>query len=175
MATINLGRTLTRTAITPTTSPLLRRLRLRRAALPLGFGLGLGLTTGLVAVHHQRPMQFDSLAVPVPSQTRSLASGRSPRRKDLLDAETVKQLSSGSLSGFFAGLLVSVFSKTLVLLAGIGMVLIQVAARNGIDLVATLKLKERASTSRILAMLNQHTAFKLSFAVAFALSAFMSF
>ncbi|KAL2188247.1 hypothetical protein L209DRAFT_751081 [Thermothelomyces heterothallicus CBS 203.75] len=101
MATLNLGRTLTRTAITPTTSPLLRRLRLRRAALPLGLGLGLGLTTGLVAVHHQRPMQFDSLAVPVPSQTRSLASGRSPKRKDLLDAETVKQLSSGSLSGIY--------------------------------------------------------------------------
>jgi len=123
-------------------------------------------------------------------------------------------------SGFFVGLLVSVFSKTLVLLAGIGMVLIQVrlarlmhspspplkvnqpwlmqtvhlltpylvllvgrfglpfcqvAARNGIDLVSTLKLKERANTSRILAMLNQHTAFKLSFAIAFALSAFMSF
>lgn len=114
----------------------------------------------------------------------------------------------------------SVFSKTLVLLAGIGMVVIQVrllshvtlvyprlgprfcspvgscyplsksvshlshsantkphqiAARNGIDLVSTLKLKERASSSRILAALNQHTAFKLSFAVAFALSAFMSF
>jgi hypothetical protein len=125
------------------------------------------------------------------------------------------------------GLLVSVFSKTLVLLAGIGMVIIQVrplsftlvcwsywyfnilhlsypnryskicaplprltsptqnpnwslttpqvAARNGIDLVRYLKLKERASTSRILAMLNQHTAFKLAFAISFALSAFMSF
>jgi hypothetical protein len=70
---------------------------------------------------------------------------------------------------------VSVFSKTLVLLAGIGMVLIQVAARNGIDIVSYLKLKERASTSRIIALLNQHTAFKFSFAIAFALSAFMSF
>lgn len=118
----------------------------------------------------------------------------------------------GTAPGFFAGLLVSVFSKTLVLLAGISMLVIQVsslkfsltifasrqnpqfksaplnmiitltstdrlqvAARNGIDLVAILKLKERASTSRILAMLDQHTAFKLSFSVAFALSAFMSF
>jgi hypothetical protein len=132
-------------------------------------------------------------------------------------------------AGFCAGLLVSVFSKTLVLLAGIGMVIIQVrlissplisplllypracplqqqkpinpsiylvsyprspmqadnlvlhspphqvAARNGIDLVSNLKLKERMRSSRILAALNQHTAFKLSFALAFALSAFMSF
>ncbi|KAK4039927.1 hypothetical protein C8A01DRAFT_36060 [Parachaetomium inaequale] len=169
MATSTLARTLTRT-----TTPGLR-LRLRHAALPLS----LGLTTSLglaAAVHHQRPMQFDSApAVTAPSQTRSFSSGQKPKRKDLLDAETVKQLSGGSLAGFFAGLLVSVFSKTLVLLAGIGMVVIQVAARNGIDLVSTLKLKERANTSRVLAMLNQHTAFKLSFALAFALSAFMSF
>lgn len=51
----------------------------------------------------------------------------------------------------------------------------QIAARNGIDLVSYLKLKERANTSRILAALNRHAAFKLSFAIAFALSAFMSF
>ncbi|KAK4238592.1 hypothetical protein C8A03DRAFT_33407 [Achaetomium macrosporum] len=156
--TFTLSRTLTRTA-------------LRRAALPLG--LGLGLTTSLVAVHRQQPMRFDSVPV---TQTRLRSSGsQDPKRKELLDAETIKQLSGGSLSGFFAGLLVSVFSKTLVLLAGIGMVVIQVAARNGIDLVAYLRLKDRAKSSRILAALNRHMAFKLSFAVAFALSAFMSF
>lgn len=150
-------------------------------------------------------------------------------------------------TGFAAGLLVSVFSKTLVLLAGIAMAVIQVrslsnvlsshtilfqrqlqlycflpvlpvryclsqqrprpcpqsihsslilidhhhnkladtypfslhlnqiAARNGIDLVSSLQLKQRLRSSRVLAMLNQHAAFKLSFALAFALSAFMSF
>lgn len=82
--TIILGRTLTRTA-------------LRRTALPL---LSLGLTTtGLAtAVHRQRPMQFDSVSIPAPQQTRSLSSNK-PKRKDLLDAETIKQLSGGSLSG----------------------------------------------------------------------------
>ncbi|KAK4106169.1 hypothetical protein N658DRAFT_519777 [Parathielavia hyrcaniae] len=167
MATFTLARTTTRRL--PTVS-------LRHAALPVG----VGLTTGLVAA--QRPMQFDSVpaaATAAASQTRSLASGRDPKRdkdnKELLDAETIKQFSGGSLSGFVAGLLVSVFSKTLVLLAGIGMVIIQVAARNGMDLVSYFKLKERASTSRILALLNRHTAFKLAFAISFALSAFMSF
>ncbi|KAH6636080.1 hypothetical protein F5144DRAFT_600850 [Chaetomium tenue] len=163
-----------RTTITTTTAPTptLRRLTLRHAALPLG----LGLATGLVAVHQQRPMRFDSAAVQQ-QQARAYSSkrDRDGDRKELLDGETVKQLSGGSLSGFVAGMLVSVFSKTLVLLAGIGMVLIQVAARNGIDIVSYLKLKERASTSRIVALLNQHTAFKFSFAIAFALSAFMSF
>jgi len=36
-------------------------------------------------------------------------------------------------------------------------------------------LKQRVKSSRILAALNHHAAFKLSFGVAFALSAFMSF
>lgn len=108
MATINLGRTITRT----TASPLLRRLRLRHGALPLG--IGVGLTTGLVAAHRQQPMQFDSLAVPAPAQTRTAASGRNPKQKELLDPETIKQLSGGSLSGM---LLPSIFQpmKLLVL------------------------------------------------------------
>ncbi|KAK3302552.1 uncharacterized protein B0T15DRAFT_309473 [Chaetomium strumarium] len=157
-STFRLSRTLTRTA-------------LRRTALPLG--LGLGLSTGLVAVHRQQPMRFDSVPV---SQTRLRSSGgQEPGRKEFLDADTIKQLSGGSLSGFAAGLLVSVFSKTLVLLAGIGMAVIQIAARNGIDLIGYLRLKDRAKSSPVLAALNRHMAFKLSFALAFALSAFMSF
>ncbi|KAK4143876.1 uncharacterized protein C8A04DRAFT_28447 [Dichotomopilus funicola] len=144
---------------------------------PRTVGLGLGLTTSLslVAIHQQQPIKFDS-------QTR-LFSTTTPREEpkkreggnELLNPDTVKQLSGGSLAGFAAGLLVSVFSKTLVLLAGIGMVVIQVAARNGMNLISMFKLKERANTSRILALLNRHTAFKLAFAVAFSLSAFMSF
>jgi hypothetical protein len=70
---------------------------LRRTAFPIS----VGLTTagGLVlAANHQRPMQFDSVSVPLP-QTRTLASGHKPRRKELLDGETVKQLSGGSLAG----------------------------------------------------------------------------
>ncbi|KAL2017291.1 hypothetical protein VTK56DRAFT_2314 [Thermocarpiscus australiensis] len=106
--TSTLGRTLTRST-------------LRRTALPLS----LGLTSGLVALHNQRPLRLDSYPSGT-TQSRSLASGPNQRRTDGLDAETVRQLSGGSLSGFVAGLLVSVFSKTLVLLAGIAMVLIQV-------------------------------------------------
>ncbi len=86
-----IARTLTRSSSSSTL-----RLGLRRAALPLT----LGLTTGLVAVHHQRPMRFD-----YSPPSRSLATGgaqqqsQSSERKDMLDAETVKELSGGSLSG----------------------------------------------------------------------------
>lgn len=120
-------------------------------------------------------MRLDTYSTdrPYHDQMRPIHNG--PRRKDGLNPDMVKQLSTGSLSGFVAGLLVSVFSRTLVLLAGIGLVLIQVASRYGIDVVEQFGLKQRVKSSRILAALNHHAAFKLSFGVAFALSAFMSF
>jgi hypothetical protein len=48
-------------------------------------------------------MQFDYVPASTGSQTRSLASGHNPKKnKDLLDAETIKQLSGGSLSGILS-------------------------------------------------------------------------
>lgn len=38
----------------------------------------------------------------------------------------MKQLSSGSVTGFVSGILLSVFSRTLVLLLGVGVVVVQV-------------------------------------------------
>ncbi|KAK4176081.1 hypothetical protein QBC36DRAFT_188350 [Triangularia setosa] len=150
---------------------LLCRSAFRRTTLPAALGFGL---TSSLAIHNQRPMRMDAIISPS-DQNNKQFSTTSPQRKDRLDSEIIRQLSSGSLSGFVAGLLISVFSKTLVLLAGIGMLTIQVASRSGLDLVKYLRLRERFQGSRVLAALNQHTAFKLSFAVAFALSAFMSF
>ena len=80
-----LARTLTRTTLRPW---------LRRAALPLG----LGLTTGLVAVHHQRPMHLDAISAPTAAVPQPARAGAGKRR-DLLDAATIKELSGGSLSG----------------------------------------------------------------------------
>ncbi len=85
------------------------------------------------------------------------------------------------------------FSKTLVLLAGIGIIAIQVplqtpfgswtaqftfpqvASRYGIDVVEQLKLKKRIESSRILSALKNKPVFKLSFGLTLFLSAFMSF
>lgn len=144
------------------------RSSLRRTALPV---LSIGFTSSLIAIHSQRPMRFDAVAVHA-QESRTYSSGK---RKDHLDGDVVKQLSSGSLSGFLAGVLISYFSKTLVMLAGITMVALQVASRYGINLVDQLHLRQRVQSSRILTALSRVTVFKLSFAVAFALSAFMSF
>ncbi|VBB86827.1 Putative protein of unknown function [Podospora comata] len=105
--------------VSPSTTKMATRLLLNRTLRP---ALSLGLTTSLLAIHNQRPMRMDA----IPSSNKSFSTTR-PERKDRLDPEIIKQLSGGSLSGFAVGLLVSVFSKTLVLLAGIGMLTIQVS------------------------------------------------
>ncbi|EFX00494.1 hypothetical protein CMQ_7496 [Grosmannia clavigera kw1407] len=92
-----------------------------------------------------------------------------------LNAQLATQISKGSLSGFLAGLLVSIFSRSLVLLLGVAISLQSVAAKLGVDLVHTLKLKERANSSKILTALSRNTAFKLSFGIAFTLAAFAHF
>jgi hypothetical protein len=51
----------------------------------------------------------------------------------------------------------------------------QVASRYGIDLVKYLRLKEKVRSSKILTALSENTAYKLSFGITFALSAFMQF
>lgn len=120
-------------------------------------------------------MRFDAVASAPASRLNYSDKPSSGRRKDGLSPEVIKQLSGGSLSGFLTGLLVSVFSKTLVLLIGIGIVSIQVASHYGLDLVKYLKLKNRVESSKILTGLRYNPAFKIAFGVTFALSAFMSF
>ncbi|KAK3997270.1 hypothetical protein QBC44DRAFT_91435 [Cladorrhinum sp. PSN332] len=164
-------------------SRLLLSPTVRRSAAAFGLTSG----TAFLVIRNQRPMRFDyaasasASAFPptVQQQTNGYAT-KKPERKDRLDSDVIRQLSSGSLSGFIAGLLVSTFSKTLVLLAGITLAILQVTSHyalryGGVNL--SQKVRERVSpaTSRILTALNLHMAFKLSFCIAFALSAFMSF
>ncbi|KAK7717297.1 hypothetical protein SLS64_002787 [Diaporthe eres] len=145
---------------------------LRRTAAPLT----LGLSSGLFLAHrqHQRhPVRLDALPASRPS---SPATSRSvAESEEWLDPEMIRQLSGGSLAGFLAGLVVSVFSKTLVLLTGLAIVTVQVASRWGVDLLATLKIRQRMESSRVLSALNKNPTFKLAFGTTFALAAFMHF
>ncbi|EPE07058.1 fun14 family protein [Ophiostoma piceae UAMH 11346] len=115
----------------------------------------------------------DAPTYETPPPSRSLSSYS---RYDLpLNPEFAAEVSKGSVIGFAIGLLVSTFSKSLVLLLGLAITLQSVAARAGIDLVHYFKLKERFSSSRVLTALSEHTAFKLAFGVCFMLSSVMHF
>ncbi|KAK8101092.1 uncharacterized protein PG998_007502 [Apiospora kogelbergensis] len=154
---------------------LLRRTALRRTAL-LGTGLSFSLGTAVALKEHRRPLRMDALSVPRPftSQSAEKSPVAATKAKGL-DPDVLRQLSGGSIGGFLAGLLVSVFSKTLVLLLGISVVIVQVAARYGVDLVDQLRVKQRVKNSRVLEALRKDPAFKLSFGFFFAASAFLRF
>ncbi|KAI1448365.1 hypothetical protein F5Y02DRAFT_305356 [Annulohypoxylon stygium] len=144
---------------------LLTRARLSRHALGVGI---VGLSLGTSLSFRQPKLRLDARETPRPISNL-------PPVKERLDPELLKQLSGGSLTGFVSGVLISIFSRTLVLLLGLSVVIVQVASRYGLDLVQQLKLKQRLGNSRILAALEKDPAFKLSFGLFFAMSAFMQF
>ncbi|KAI1384482.1 uncharacterized protein F4822DRAFT_365122 [Hypoxylon trugodes] len=145
---------------------LLSRTFIPRHAIGAGI-VGLSLGTS-ITTFRQPKLRLDARETPRPMSTR-------PPVKEKLDPELLKQLSGGSVTGFVFGVIISIFSRTLVLLLGLSVVIVQVAARYGIDLVQQLKLKQRVGNSRILAALETNPAFKLSFGLFFAMSAFMQF
>ncbi|KAI0190098.1 hypothetical protein F4808DRAFT_31589 [Astrocystis sublimbata] len=155
-----------------------RLLTRQRRQVLAGSCLGLTVGTG-VAVRFSAPrVRFDALSTPRSGfATTSALGGGKPNETagGHLNPELMKQLSGGSVTGFLAGLLVSVFSKTLVLLLGASVVVVQIAARYGLNIVDQLRLKQRIGNSRVIAALEKDPLFKISFGLFFALSAFMRF
>ncbi|KAI1115040.1 hypothetical protein F5Y14DRAFT_143567 [Nemania sp. NC0429] len=161
-----------------------------RGQILLGSCLGLTISTGVVLRSSPR-IRFDE-----PSSSSSALFSTTPSPPAFengsrgtgkgngggggggsggLDPEVMRQLSGGCVAGFLSGVVVAIFSRTLVLLLGLSVVLVQVAARYGIDIVNQLRVKQRLGKSRVLAALEKDPVFKLSFGLFFALSAFTKF
>ncbi|KAI0022086.1 hypothetical protein F4780DRAFT_245897 [Xylariomycetidae sp. FL0641] len=135
-----------------------------------------GLTLGAgVALRQAKPLRMDALGAPRYGGKAKDDVRQQHLEAGLMSEGTLRQVSGGSVAGFVAGLLVSMFSRTLVLLFGLSVVAVQVAARYGIDLMKHAKLKERLGNTKVLAALEKNPAWKLSFGVFFAMSAFMQF
>lgn len=111
---------------------LLRAPPLSSFRLALPFTLGLGLTIPLYQFRQQRaPLRLDS----------ATAFGSYPQSRDAsvpitksgggLNPAAMKQISLGSIAGLAEGVLVSMFSRTLTLLFGVGIVVVQVRRAQG--------------------------------------------
>ncbi|KAI0443872.1 hypothetical protein F4803DRAFT_574112 [Xylaria telfairii] len=152
------------------------RLLRQRQQLLAGSCLGLSVGTGVALRWSSPRVRFDAHGSRSEFSASTAAFSRRDREnRGMLSPELMKQLSSGSVTGFVAGLLVSIFSRTLVLLVGVSVVIVQVAARYGINIVNQLRLKQRLGKSRVLAALEKDPIFTVSFGLFFALSAFMQF
>jgi hypothetical protein len=107
--------------------------------LRLGLGVGIGLSAATMhplspfraapmkceyAVPQQTGFHKDSGWVVNPAE--SMGQKQSPKRNGLLNAETMRQISLGSVLGLVAGVGLRAFSKALVVILGMGVVLIEV-------------------------------------------------
>lgn len=81
----------------------------------------------------------------------------------------------GSILGVLCGLGVSVFSKPLALLLGLGIVAVQLLSSKGIHIVPTSYLSKRIKNTDVQRLIMSNPALKFSFGITFALAAFAEF
>lgn len=92
-----------------------------------------------------------------------------------MNPQAIKQISFGSLVGLGLGVLVSAFSRMLVLVVGVGVVLGQYAARKGYNIIPVERLQRHFKNVNLRSAINDNAAFKISFGLMFALTAFGEF
>ncbi|KAF2024880.1 hypothetical protein EK21DRAFT_77726 [Setomelanomma holmii] len=87
----------------------------------------------------------------------------------------IRQVSMGSILGVLCGLGISVFSKPLAILIGLGIFVLQFIESRGIHVIPYSFLQRRFKQTNVRSLVRDNVAFKLSFGLTFALAAFAEF
>ncbi|OCT50501.1 hypothetical protein CLCR_07668 [Cladophialophora carrionii] len=154
------------------------RTALRRPVL-----VAFGLTASLPFLQPSSLIRLDSSPSSPPAAEFSSSpyshsrNAKTPLTRDgkSINPAAVKQISLGSILGLGAGLVVSAFSTSLTLLIGLGIVAWQLAARRGYNLIPVDRLQRYFTNINLRSAINDNLAFKISFGLMFALSAFGEF
>ncbi|KAF1915475.1 hypothetical protein BDU57DRAFT_518463 [Ampelomyces quisqualis] len=110
--------------------------------------------------------------------TRNYASeARTPiiTESGAANPRAIRQVSMGSILGVFCGLGISVFSKPLAILIGLGIFVLQAIESRGIHVIPYSFLQRRFKQTNVKSLVRDNVAFKLSFGLTFALAAFAEF
>ncbi|KAH7348157.1 hypothetical protein BKA66DRAFT_477419 [Pyrenochaeta sp. MPI-SDFR-AT-0127] len=92
-----------------------------------------------------------------------------------VNPRAIRQVSMGSILGVIGGLGISVFSKPLAILIGLGIFVVQFVESRGIHIVPYSFLQRRFKSTNVRSLVRDNVAFKLSFGLTFALAAFAEF
>ncbi|KAJ5199069.1 hypothetical protein N7491_000368 [Penicillium cf. griseofulvum] len=157
--------------------------------LRLGLGVGIGLSAATMhplspfraapmkceyAVPHQTGFSKDSGWVVNPAE--SMGQKQSPReRTGLLNAETMRQVSLGSVLGLVAGVGLRAFSKALVVILGMGVVLVEYAASKGYNILPINRIQKYVKRVDLRRAMSEKRPFKMSFGVMMVMAAFANF
>ncbi|KAF2678962.1 hypothetical protein K458DRAFT_422623 [Lentithecium fluviatile CBS 122367] len=139
------------------------------------------LSTPLLVQAYRRPILCDG-PDPLTKITSDLTNRYSTeaqtpviKQSGAVNPRAVRQISMGSILGVLAGLGVSVFSKPLAILIGLGIVCIQFMESRGIQIIPYAYLQRRFKSTNVRSLIQDNVAFKLSFGATFALAAFAEF
>lgn len=170
----NITTTTARTAPYPVRTPFVRQRFLRTTLILTGTA-----TTAHFALLSRHPTYHDSS----PTTSNDFSSSAYSHSKDAkvplskdggrsLNPAAIKQISYGGILGLGLGILVSAFSKMLVLVIGLGIVATQMAARRGINVLPIERVQRYVKRVDLRSAINDNVAFKISFGLLFALTAF---
>ncbi|KAJ5709069.1 hypothetical protein N7493_010403 [Penicillium malachiteum] len=93
----------------------------------------------------------------------------------LLCPENLRQVSLGSVLGLVAGVGLRAFSRVLVVVLGMGVVLIEWAASKGYNILPLERLQKYVKNVDVQRAMSSHRPFKISFGAMMALAAFGQF
>ncbi|KAH8433130.1 uncharacterized protein LDX57_010764 [Aspergillus melleus] len=163
-------------------------LLITRTSAILGVGLGLGLSLSPSSPFRSTPMQCQYTA-PYPRTTASAESGWAIDSQDpllqkqgttgpasgIFTASNMRQVSLGSVLGLVAGVGLRAFSKALVVLLGMGVVVVEWAAAKGYNILPLQKMQKYVKGVDLQKAVSKQIPFKLSFGATMALAAFAQF
>ncbi|KAA8908146.1 hypothetical protein FN846DRAFT_946132 [Sphaerosporella brunnea] len=125
--------------------------------------------------HHNRPLRCESVApcfgFPFPFPWRKLPMAPPPRNRNGYDPTVYRQISTGSFVGVALGLCVARFGKSIAIVLGGILLIIEALARQGINLLPNGRITQWVQEVDLMKMVQKNTAFKVSFGAAFILTA----
>ncbi|RYO26974.1 hypothetical protein AA0111_g7839 [Alternaria arborescens] len=154
-----------------------------------GLRRGLMLSTPLILSTPLLAYQFRNAQVircdgpdPITKITNDLKSNyvteaRTPviTQSGAMNPKAVRQISMGSILGVIGGLGISVFSKPLAVLIGLGIFALQFIESRGIHVIPYSFLERRVKSMNVRSLVRDNVAFKLSFGLTCAMAAFAEF
>ncbi|PLB53692.1 hypothetical protein P170DRAFT_504626 [Aspergillus steynii IBT 23096] len=163
-------------------------LLMSRTSAILGVGVGLGLSLSPLSPFRSTPIQCQ-YAAPYPRATESAESGWAIDGQDpllrkqgatgpgssIFTASNMRQVSLGSVLGLVAGVGLRAFSKALVVLLGMGVVLVEWAAAKGYNILPLQKMQRYVKGVDLQKAVSRQIPFKLSFGATMTLAAFAQF
>ncbi|KKK22490.1 hypothetical protein P175DRAFT_0558019 [Aspergillus ochraceoroseus IBT 24754] len=161
---------------------------LLRSSTILGIGLGLSFSLHSTSPFRALPIQCqysapnsradsqispDSTWAIPPDGSRARKQGTT--RTGFLTASTMRQVSLGSVLGLVVGVGLRAFSRALVVLFGIGIVVVEWAAAKGYNLVPWNRMQKYVKNYDLQKAVSRNRPLKISFGATMALAAFAQF